>query len=49
MTPVTIKDMSKYVGKEKIGVAILKLDAGDPTQTMEQVNNFILVEGETPQ
>lgn len=41
---VTIKDMGKYICKEKAGVAILKLDTGDPRQII-QVDNFILAEG----
>lgn len=37
--------MGKYMCKEKIGVATLKLDAGDQRKILEQVHNFILVEG----
>lgn len=36
--------MGKYACKEKAGVAILKLDTGDPWQII-QVHNIILAEG----
>lgn len=41
---VTITSMGKYVSRGKAGVAILKLDTGDPWQII-QVHSIILAEG----
>lgn len=45
----TIKDMSKYICKEKGRAVILQSDTGDPRKITKQVHNFILAEEETPQ